>query len=108
MGPSYLLWLADRLLVVDYELEKDSHAVVELEISNTRLERRRELISQREGIRVDSWCPVRGGLAIFDLNSEALLLYSIDNEMSSIDEAEEYEIILYLTFKSWFDINYSF
>ena len=47
-SPSLLLWLAHRLLVT----ESNETAVTELELCETRLERRRELIAQREGIRV--------------------------------------------------------
>ena len=52
--PSYLLWLADRLLVNDYDGEKKSDAVIELEVSDARLERRRELIATSENICVRS------------------------------------------------------
>ena len=41
----YLLWLADRLLVADYDKNEESHAVIELEFSGTRLDRLRELIA---------------------------------------------------------------
>ena len=44
-NPQSLLWLADRLLVADYDDEKKSSSVIELEVSDTRLERRRELIA---------------------------------------------------------------
>ena len=68
--PSLLLWLADRLLVADL------NAVIELEMSDTRLERRRELIATSENIRVDRLFAVNDGLAIFDLNSRDILHYS--------------------------------
>ena len=56
--PDYLLWLADRLLVDDYDREKKSDAVIELEVSDTRLERRRELIATSENIIVSRLCAV--------------------------------------------------
>ena len=66
--PLYLLWLTDRLLV------KDSNAVIELEVSDTRLERRRELIATSEKISVSRLCVVNDELAIFDYKD--ILLYS--------------------------------
>ena len=44
--PQELLWLADRLLVADFDIEKKLHAVIEIEVSDTRLERRCELITR--------------------------------------------------------------
>ena len=75
MKPTRLLWLADRLLVADYE-KMNSHAVIELEVSDTRLERRRELIATSENIRVDRLCAVNDGVAISDYNSKDILHYS--------------------------------
>ena len=53
-NPTHLLWLADRLLVADFDSENQSHAVIELEVCDTRLERRRErhrqLIATSENI----------------------------------------------------------
>ena len=72
-----LVWLADRLIVTDWEGSKDSHAVIELEVSDTRLERRRELISTSEHINVSRLCAVNDELAIFDFNSRNILLYSL-------------------------------
>ena len=72
--PSSLLWLADRLFVADFDREKLSHAVIELEVSDTRLERRRELIATSEKINVRSLCAVNDGLAIFNSNSKDILL----------------------------------
>ena len=74
--PRYLQWLADRLLVADYDIEKQSHAVIELEVSDTRLERRRELIATSENIRVYRLSAVNEGVAIFDANSRDILHYS--------------------------------
>ena len=74
--PRFLLWLADRLLVTEYDREKQSHAVIELEVSDTRLERRRELIATSENIRVYRLCAVNDGVAIFDLKSRDILHYS--------------------------------
>ena len=75
-SPHYLLWLADRLLVADLAREKQTYAVIELEVSDTRLERRRELIATSEDINVSSWCTVNDGIAIFDENSRDILHYS--------------------------------
>ena len=73
--PYYLLWLADRLLVADYDSEKATYAVIELEVSDTRLERRRELIATRENISARRLCAVIDGLAIFDKSSKDFLHY---------------------------------
>ena len=75
-NPERLLWLADRLLVADYDFEKKSHAFIELEVSDTRLERRRELIATSENILVRSLCAVNGGLAILNNNTNDILHYS--------------------------------
>ena len=75
-NPTKLLWLADRLLVADSDEEKQSHAFIELEVSDTRLERRRELIATSENIYVRRLCAMNDGLAIFDLNSRDILHYS--------------------------------
>ena len=76
--PRKLLWLADRLLVAEFNSEKDSHAVIELEVSDMRLERRRELIATSENISVRSLCAVNDVFAIFDSNSRDILHYSFD------------------------------
>ena len=68
--PVYLLWLADRLLV------DESNSVIELEVSDTRLERRHELIATSENICVTRLCAVNDGVAIFDANSRDILHYS--------------------------------
>ena len=74
--PDSLLWLADRLLVADYDGKKQSDAVLEFEVSDTRLERRRELMTTSENILVCSLCAVNDGLAILDRNSTDILHYS--------------------------------
>ena len=74
--PQRILWLADRLLVADYDSEKDSHAVIELEVSNTRFERRRELIATSKTINVRRLFAVNDGVAIFDFKSKDILHYS--------------------------------
>ena len=75
---SHLLWLADRLLVAEWDADSNADAVVELEVSSDRrLERRRELVSSSERISVWRWCALDEGLAIFDFNSKDLLLYSL-------------------------------
>ena len=75
--PDRLLWLAHRLLVANLDREKQSHAVIELEVSDTRFERRRELIATSQGIYVNSWCAVNDGLAITDHRSRDILHYSL-------------------------------
>ena len=72
--PTRLLWLADRLLVADYD--EKSHAVIELEVSDSRLERRRELIATSENINVQRLCAVNDGVAIFEYNTRDILHYS--------------------------------
>ena len=68
--PFYLLWLADRLLVAY------SHAVIELEVSDTRLERRSELIATSENINVWRLCAVNDGVTIIDYKTKDILHYS--------------------------------
>ena len=80
--PYYLLWLTDRLLVADYDSEKNSHAVIELEVSDTRLERCRELIATSENISVSRLCAVNDELAIFDYNTRDILHYSFAENYS--------------------------
>ena len=75
--PERLLWLADRLLVADFDKEKLSHAVIELEVSDTRLERRRELIATSENIHVWRLCAMNDEVAIFDEHSRDILHYSL-------------------------------
>ena len=75
--PNRLLWLADRLLVADHDSEKQSDAVIELLMSNTRLERRRELIAASKNIDVGRWRATDDGIAIFDPKSNTILHYSI-------------------------------
>ena len=75
-SPFKLLWLADRLLIGDLDREKQKHAVIELEVSDTRLERRSELIATCENIIVWRWCAVKDGVAIFDCNFKTILHYS--------------------------------
>ena len=75
--PDALLWLPDRLLVADFDREKCSHAVIELEVSDTRLERRRELIATSENIYVHKFCAVNDELVIVDSVSKDILHYSL-------------------------------
>ena len=74
--PWRLLWLADRLLVADYDREKQSHAVIELKVSDMRLERRRELIASSENIFVENLCALNDGLGISDFMSKTIVHYS--------------------------------
>ena len=73
--PTQLLWLADRLLVADRDSEKKVDAVIELEVSDMRLERRRELIATSENLYVNRLYAVNDELAIVDGNND-ILLYS--------------------------------
>ena len=75
--PDALLWLADRLLIVNFDSEKCSHAVIELEVSDTRLERRRERIATSENIYVHKFCAVNDELVIVDSVSKDILHYSL-------------------------------
>ena len=68
--PEILLWLSDRLVVAD------SNAMIELEVSDTRLERRRDRIAASENIQVFRMCAVNDGVAIFDSKSRDILHYS--------------------------------
>ena len=72
--PDRLLWLADRLLVADSD--EKWQTVIELEVSDTRLERRRELIATSENICVSRLCAVNDGLAIIDYKTRDILHYS--------------------------------
>ena len=74
-GPCDLLWLADRLLVGEWDAETKSHAVAELALSGTRLERRRELIASSARVYIRRWTAVNNGLAIFEWNKKELLHY---------------------------------
>ena len=73
-SPWQLLWLADRLLVADYDEKEQSYEVIELEMSYMRLERRRELIAASVKAS-ESMCVVNDGVAINDFNN-GILLYS--------------------------------
>ena len=68
--PYYLLWLSDRLIV------DESNSVIELEVSDTRLRRGRELIATGDNIGVRRLCAVDDELAIFDFQSNDILHYS--------------------------------
>ena len=68
--PGHLLWLENRLLVVDGNWKSDT--ILELEVRGIRLERRRVLI---EKVFVQSWCAMDDGLVI--CNGQGLLHYSI-------------------------------
>ena len=75
--PYHLLWLADRLVVTEWNAGTASNAVAELELSGTRLERRGQLIAFDEQIDLFSWCAVDGGLVVFNSKSKELLHYSL-------------------------------
>ena len=76
--PFQLLWVAGRLLVTEYYFDTKSYAVVELEMRDTRLECRRELMGHSDRIYVrTSWCEVEDGLAVFDWNSRDIMHYSL-------------------------------
>ena len=71
----HFVWLADRLIVCDWDDDKHSDAVVELEVNGSRLERCHELIASSEKINVLTWCAMDDGLEILDSNGD-LLHYS--------------------------------
>ena len=81
--PDKLLWLADRLLVADYDIENESHAAIELEVSDTRLELRSQLIATSENsyVYVSRLCTVDDRLAIVNDNSKAILHYSFASKL---------------------------
>ena len=86
--PSLLLWLADRFLVADFDSEKKSDAVIELEMSDTRLVRLRELIDTSENIQVLRMCAVNDGLAIVDSNSIDILHYSVHEWLNDSNDKQ--------------------
>ena len=75
-SPGRLLWLADRLLVAVWDRDMQSHAVIDLEMSSTRLESGRKLIATSENVQVSMWCAVDDALAIVDSKSKDILHYS--------------------------------
>ena len=74
----HLLWHSDRLVATEYYEDTKSHAVIELDVNDSRLERRPELLSRYDNIRVSSWCAVDNGVAIFNCNTQELLHYLYD------------------------------
>ena len=48
-----LVWLANRLFVADFDEDKNSDAVIQLEVKGKLLERRRELIATSDGININ-------------------------------------------------------
>ena len=73
-----ILWLADRLLVGEYNEDTRSDFIAEFEVSGRRLERRRELVAASDRVELNSVCAPDNGLAIFDNCMGDLLLYSFD------------------------------
>ena len=73
-----VLSLADRLLVSESNASTNSYVIVELVLNGTILERRRELDLTRTHIDLECWCAVDNELAIFDSNSQQLVLYWFD------------------------------
>ena len=71
-----LLWLADRLIINEYNDSTQSNVLVELEVSGSGLERRRELDLDLARIELFCWCAVGNELAIYDLYFNGLVLYS--------------------------------
>ena len=71
----YLLWQSDRLVATEYYEDTKSHAVFELVVNGSRLERRDELLSRYDNIRVSSWCAADNGVAIINCNTQELLHY---------------------------------
>ena len=73
-----VLSLGDRLLVSESNASTNSHVIVELVLNGTILERRRELDLTRAHTELECWCAVGNELAIYDSNSQQLVLYSFD------------------------------
>lgn len=71
--PGYVLWVADRLLAE----EGNESTVIELEVYDASIERRRQLIATHEKIYVLSWCAVDDGFAIYNMNSNELRRYTL-------------------------------
>ena len=64
-----LLWLADLLIVYEYNASTKLRVIVEFEFSGMRLDRRCKLLDFNYArIRLASWCAVVNELAIFDNN----------------------------------------
>ena len=87
--PWSLLWLADRLVVADFDNDKKSHALIELKVSDTRLERRCELFPSSENIYVHKLCAVNDGLAMFNSNSKDILLISKEVQSPLLQQSLE-------------------
>ena len=75
--PRGIQWLAGRLLVTDWDNTKQAHSVIELDLTGTRLKRRRELIASSDNINVGKMCAVDNALALFDWNSKNLTTHLI-------------------------------
>lgn len=76
-NPRHVLWVADRLLIDEWHDESRSHSVYEMELSETQLVRKRELIPASEKVNVYSWCAVGDDLAIFEFVSKAISHYQL-------------------------------
>lgn len=74
-SPYHLQWFAYRLIATEWHDDIKSNSVVELELSGSRLIRRRQLISPDEKVNVYRWCAVDDGLAILDYNSKDIVHY---------------------------------
>lgn len=72
----HLQWVAGRLLASEWYEETRSNAFVELKVSGTRLVRYRELLHHNARIDVGNWCAADNWLALFDLCTKELLVYS--------------------------------
>ena len=73
--PSKLLWLPERLLVVEAR-GPNSDTVTELEVAGTHIQRSRQLLLGICRNVLSSWCAVGNGLAISARPSHELLHYS--------------------------------
>ena len=83
--PDRLLWLVDRLLVTDSD--EKSHAVMELKVSDKRLDFRRDLIATSDNIHVHRMCAVNDGVAIFNNNTKEIhfVHYPFTTELFSLN-----------------------
>ena len=66
------------LPVSESNASTNSYVIIELVLNGTTLERRRELDLTRTHIDLECWCAVDNELAIYDSNSQQLVLYSFD------------------------------
>lgn len=75
--PGPLVWLGDRLIATEWHANTSSNSITELEVSGTRIERRRQLFAPDDKIVVWRWCAVDGGFAIVESNSQSIMHFLV-------------------------------